>query len=147
MSFPESSVYAQLLPFLDILLQINHISLEVDIFYKKAYTYAHLLKAQRGNFRQPPPRINYTDTILLFLPSILSQVRTERLPAGSSAVFLFTFQTRSVLLLPQPPPVQVSSTLETIHSGSKDDDEADRHQLRGQPTLQGKNTQKNANIK
>lgn len=52
----------------------------------------------------------------------------------SSAVFLFALQTRSVLLLPQLPPVQVSGTLQTVHSGSQEDDDTARHQLRGHPT-------------
>lgn len=73
---------------------------------------------------------------------MLYQLRTEWLPPESSAIFLFTLQTCSVLLLPQLPPLQVTGTLQTVHSGSQEDNYAARHQLGSHPTLQGKKQNK-----
>lgn len=56
-------------------------------------------------------------------------------PAERWAILLLALQAGSVLLLPELPPVQVAGTLQTVHPGSEEDDDAARHKLGGHPTL------------
>lgn len=93
-------------------------------------SHTHLLKAQRWILRQRW-RINHIHINTIPLSSLNAACRV--------VCCLFTLETCSVLLLSQLSPVQVSSTLQTIHSGSQEDHNAARHQFRGHPTLQGKN--------
>lgn len=46
-----------------------------------------------------------------------------------------TLQSSTIPLLPQPPPVQVSGSLQPVHPGSQEDDDADRNQVGGDPAL------------
>lgn len=66
---------------------------------------------------------------------MLQWVTTMWLLAASSATVLFSFQTLSVLLLSQFPPLQVSRTLQAVHCGSQEDNNAGWNQLGGHPAL------------
>lgn len=95
---------------------------------------AHLLKAHRRDLRQPlKTSRTHTNTHFSF-PEWLCRVRTG-LNGSNGPRFLFRLQTRTVPLLTQPPPLQVTSALQTVHSGAQEDDDAAWHQLGGHPTL------------
>lgn len=77
--------------------------------------------------------VAHTNTHFSF-PEWLCRVRTG-LNGSNGPRFLFRLQTRTVPLLTQPPPLQVTSALQTVHSGAQEDDDAAWHQLGGHPTL------------